>query len=152
MYLFLAKEEDTLKLGNSIGELIGPGNVLVLSGDLGAGKTTLTKGIAAALGVGEPVTSPTFSLLNIYNGRYDIAHIDAYRLNNAQEGFDAGLEEYLPGDCVTVVEWPDNIAGLLPQERLAIKISRVEDGRAVEIIPYGSAYTKLLKELEENWT
>jgi len=152
MQLFLSREEETIDFGKRLGKLLSPGTVVTLSGDLGAGKTTLVKGIAKSLGVGEPVTSPTFSLLNIYDGQFQLAHIDAYRLNDSREGYEAGLGEYLPGGGITMVEWPENIADLLPEQLLEVRINHTHSGtgREVEIIAHGAAYTKLLKELEEN--
>ncbi|MBO8169245.1 MAG: tRNA (adenosine(37)-N6)-threonylcarbamoyltransferase complex ATPase subunit type 1 TsaE [Thermoanaerobacteraceae bacterium] len=150
MQCYLADERETILFGRCLGALLAPQMVVALRGELGAGKTTLTKGIAEALSIAEPVTSPTFTLLNIYRGRLELVHIDAYRLSDAEEGYYAGLEEYLPGSGVTIIEWPENIAALLPRQFLEIKISYKDLGRELEVIPHGEIYAKLEKELEEN--
>ncbi|HRU07004.1 MAG TPA: tRNA (adenosine(37)-N6)-threonylcarbamoyltransferase complex ATPase subunit type 1 TsaE, partial [Candidatus Brocadiia bacterium] len=116
--------ERTLALGEALGRALQGGDVVALRGDLGAGKTWLTKGIAAGVGVAaEEVTSPTFVLMHIYEGRVRVAHFDAYRLRSAGEMLDLGAEEAFFGAGAAVVEWADRVEGALPEDRLDIEMS-----------------------------
>ena len=107
---------DTLELGRAEASRVQPGDVLALTGDLGAGKTHFVKGLAAGLGVNKAdVTSPTFTLVNEYNGgRLPLFHIDLYRLDSAEEAIAIGLDEYLSSSGVTVIEWADKFPELIP--------------------------------------
>jgi tRNA threonylcarbamoyladenosine biosynthesis protein TsaE len=96
--------------------------VIALLGELGAGKTTLVHGLAAALGIAGPVPSPTFVLVREYEGRVRLVHVDAYRLADADEALAIGLDEHLPGDGVTAVEWAERVAELLPEEALTVAL------------------------------
>jgi tRNA threonylcarbamoyladenosine biosynthesis protein TsaE len=124
---------ETYALGQQLGGLLRPGQVIALHGDLGAGKTVLTQGIAAGLGVTERVTSPTFTLVNRYpaaNG-FDLVHIDCYRLGDgsvdaAQEASAFGLEEILEAEAVVVIEWAERVVALLPADHLEITIAQPE--------------------------
>ena len=102
------------------GHVLRAGDVVALAGDLGTGKTVFAKGIACALGVDEPVVSPTFTLVREYDGRVPLVHVDVYRLDHLQELHDLGFDELLGGDAVTVVEWGDRVSALLPVERLDV--------------------------------
>lgn len=114
---------ETQALGAALGARLQAGDVVVLRGALGAGKTTLAQGLAAGLGVREPVISPTFTLLREYtSGRLPLYHVDAYRLAGPNEAYTFGLDEYLYGDGVTVIEWGERVAALLPDERLDIEL------------------------------
>ena len=150
MRIRLDNEENTVKLGKCMAELLLPGMVLLLVGDLGAGKTTLARGVIKSLGVEEPITSPTFTLLNLYQGDMEIAHIDAYRLADSQEGYEAGLEEYLPGRGITIIEWPENIKSLIPEQfvQVSLEYAPGENSREAEIIAMGEQYIRMLRELE----
>jgi tRNA threonylcarbamoyladenosine biosynthesis protein TsaE len=118
---------ETIRLGRTLGELLRPGDVVALIGELGAGKTTLAKGIAAGAGVEDEgeVTSPTFVLVNEYRGRYPVYHADLYRLQEAAEVEDLGWEEIVFGDGISLLEWAEKIPGILPEERIEIRISWV---------------------------
>ena len=123
--------------------LLRPGDVLCLQGDLGAGKTTLTRGLVRALGSPARVSSPTFTLIHEYDGgRVPVVHVDAYRLSGAAEGDDAGIGEYLQaGDRVTVIEWSERITELLPPDRLEIVITdKGDDRRMLTLFPHGSRW------------
>jgi len=147
-----ASPEETIRVGEKLGTLLHAGDVVCLNGDLGTGKTRLAQGVACGMGVEEPVTSPTFTLINEYRGRLPLYHIDVYRLNDEQEMEDLGYEEYFYGDGVTLVEWADRVAGLLPVERLDIYISRSpegEDFRDITLVPHGEGPANLVKELME---
>lgn len=113
---------ETYELGRRIGLTATPGTMLALTGGLGAGKTLLTKGVAAGLGVSSVVNSPTFVLMNEHPGRLRLYHIDAYRLSDAEEASAAGLLDERQADGVTVVEWADRLEGWLPSERLEIHL------------------------------
>lgn len=116
--------DDTFKIAKQVADLLSAGDVVVLNGDLGAGKTTFTKGLAVALGVEETVTSPTFTYVKEYSGRLNLFHFDMYRVADADEVYELGLEEYFYRGGVVVVEWNkyDNIAN-----PIVINISRVDD-------------------------
>ena len=117
-------EQETECFGLELAESLLPGDVLALIGDLGTGKTTLTKAIAKGLGVTETITSPTFTIVNEYHsGRIPLYHFDAYRLADEDEAFSRGVEEYLYADGVAVIEWADIIAGLLPDDTKYIFMS-----------------------------
>jgi tRNA threonylcarbamoyladenosine biosynthesis protein TsaE len=112
----------TRAVGEAIGQLLQPRDIVLLAGDLGAGKTELTKGIGAALGVDDVIVSPTFTLARRYPGRVPLVHVDLYRLDRVQELLDLGLEEE-GEDAVVVVEWGDVASAHLPSERLEVRIS-----------------------------
>ncbi len=124
--------DETRILGAALAPTLVPGDVVSLSGDLGAGKTTFVQGLAAALGVKQAVTSPTFTLIHEYEGRYPVLHLDVYRLDSFQEVLDLGFEELLDPAAVIVIEWGEALAPLLPGTRLQIDIFRSEDPRAEE--------------------
>lgn len=126
-----ASPEETLELGKRLGAALEPGDVLVLTGDLGAGKTQLTKGIAAAMGVEDEVTSPTFALEAVHEGeRMPLYHFDLYRLHDAEELGDAGVWDVLGGDGVCVIEWGEQFSDELGDERLDVFVTRDEEGAA----------------------
>ena len=119
--------DETHAIGRRIGAAAGPGTVLALTGELGAGKTQLAKGVAEGLGVTSVVNSPTFVLMNEHVGRLRLHHIDAYRLADAEEASAAGLLDERMADGVTVVEWADRLDGWLPPERLEIHLETPPD-------------------------
>jgi len=128
-------------IGAAIGALLGPGDLVVLAGDLGAGKTTLAKGIAAALGVTDPVTSPTFAIVQEYEGRVPVAHADVYRLASIAELADLALDELLD-DHVVLVEWGDRVVAALPADRIEIRLESgvAPDDRRLTVTPVGSRW------------
>lgn len=120
--------EETIELGRRLGELLGPGDVLVLTGDLGAGKTQLTKGIAAGLGVEDDVSSPTFTIEMVYEGTScTLYHFDLYRLEDASELDDTGIFDVLGADGVCVIEWGEQFATEIGDERLDVILTRLDD-------------------------
>jgi len=148
--IITSSAEETAGVGEKVGLLLRAGDVICLYGDLGAGKTRFAKGVALGLGVKGPVTSPTFILINEYQGRLPFYHMDVYRLDDPSEMEDLGYEEYFYGDGVTVVEWADKVQELLPEERLDITIKRRpegEDYREITPAPRGEKYRRLVKEL-----
>jgi len=118
---------ETIALGEALGKKLLPGAVVALNGGLGAGKTYLSKGIARGLGFPGEVKSPTFTLINIYEGRVPVYHFDCYRLKNNADLENIGYEEYFFGKGVTLVEWAEKIAGLLPENSVYIDIKTKGD-------------------------
>ena len=117
--------EETIALGNRLGLLLQPNMLLTLSGDLGAGKTTFTKGIGQGLGITKVINSPTFTILKQYQGRLNLSHFDAYRLEGQDD--DLGFEEIFDSDDVCVVEWTNFIEDILPVDRLTIEIKKIDE-------------------------
>lgn len=117
--------EQTRRLAACLAEFLTPGMVLCLTGDLGAGKTTFTQALAKALGVTEPVTSPSFTIVHEYHsGRFPMYHMDVYRIENPTELEDFGFDEYFAGTAVVVVEWGERVETLLPESRFHIGLYR----------------------------
>lgn len=133
---------ETFDLATRIGSILRAGDVVALSGDLGAGKTVFAKGIARSLGVIEDVVSPTFTLVREYDARLPLVHVDVYRLDHLQELHDVGFDEFLGDTAVTVVEWGDRVSALLPPERLDVRLRLGErdDDRIVTIQPAGGSW------------
>ena len=130
---YLPDEAATRALGQRLGERLNGPLAIGLSGPLGAGKTTFVHGLAAALGIVGPVPSPTFVLVREYDGRLPLAHVDAYRLEAAEDAYSIGLDELLGGPGITVVEWAERVAELMPDDRLTITLAIDGDGRRVTI-------------------
>ena len=134
--------DEIIALGKKIGELAFPNMVITMNGDLGAGKTTMTKGIALGLGIDKIVNSPTFTIMKIYDGRLTLYHLDVYRINNAESDFE--LEEYFEMDGLCVIEWANQIKELLPDNYMNINISDLGDNkRLLEISVSGEDETYL---------
>jgi tRNA threonylcarbamoyladenosine biosynthesis protein TsaE len=141
--------EETRRLGRWLGERLRPGDFIALVGDLGAGKTHLSGGILAGLGVERTGGSPTFTLLWEYQGRLPVCHWDVYRLRSPEELEDLGYEEYFYGDGVNLVEWADRVEELWPEERLRIDLTYGPgDTERVLAFTGSDRYAKLLEELE----
>ena len=143
--------EDTTKLGINLGKLLKSGNIVCLTGDLGTGKTHITKGIAKGLGIEDNITSPTFTIVNEYEtGRLKLNHFDVYRVSDPDEIYAIGFDDYIFSDAVSVIEWANYIEEILPQDFLHILIekdlSQGEDYRKITITPYGEKYN-YIKEL-----
>ena len=115
--------EATRAVAAALGELLVAGDLVLLVGDLGAGKTAFVQGLARGMGVQAPVTSPTFTIVQEYEGRLRLAHVDVYRLDRVQDLYDLGFDELLDGDRVTVVEWGDLVAPVVPSEHLVVRIA-----------------------------
>ena len=126
---------DTIQLGRQLAATLRPGAVLALTGDLGAGKTCLVKGLAAGLGITQNVTSPTFTIIHEYHGgQLPLYHIDLYRLDTVQQTFDIGIEDYLNSDGATVIEWAERIESLLPANTIYTRFTLLNDtSRQIEI-------------------
>lgn len=125
--IFVSSEDETLKLGEMLAERLDAGDVVALVGDLGTGKTALTRYIARALGVTEAVTSPTFTIVREHrSGRIPLYHFDVYRVYDPDELYEIGFDEYLFGKGICIIEWADLIEDLLPEGTLVIRIERGE--------------------------
>ncbi len=138
-------EEETQQIAYVLGEIVQQKDVILLEGDLGAGKTTFTKGFAKGLGVKRTVNSPTFNIIKEYKGRIPLYHMDVYRLEGSNE--DLGFDEYFMGEGVCVVEWAHLISDYLPNEFLKIVITHKENGRMITLFPKGARYEFVCKEL-----
>ena len=141
--------EETRILGAALAAAVLPGDIVSLSGDLGAGKTVFVQGFARALGVETPVTSPSFTLVNHYEGRFSILHLDVYRLDSFQEVIDLGFDELLGGEAVAVVEWGEAVQPLLPRGYLEVVIELgdpegPEDERMLTFTPQGREWISKL--------
>ncbi|MGP4082608.1 tRNA (adenosine(37)-N6)-threonylcarbamoyltransferase complex ATPase subunit type 1 TsaE [Pseudalkalibacillus sp. R45] len=141
----LTSPEETIQFGAQLAEYLKPGDVITLEGDLGAGKTTFTKGLAKGLHIKRVVKSPTFTIIREYKGRLPLYHMDVYRLEDSDE--DLGFDEYFEGEGVTVVEWAHLIEDFLPDDRLAITIRRLSDNeRELTIEPTGERSNSVCEE------
>ncbi len=141
---------ETGGLGSILGGLLQAGDVITLNGELGSGKTCFAAGVAKGLGIIERVTSPTFNLINEYDGKLPLYHLDVYRLASPEELEDLGFEEYFYGSGITMVEWAELVEQYLPAERLDIFIEKQQGDdnlRILRIIPRGVRYNKLVEEL-----
>jgi tRNA threonylcarbamoyladenosine biosynthesis protein TsaE len=142
--------EETQKLGVSIGKLAEPGDIYLLIGDLGAGKTCLTQGIAYGLDIHEYTLSPSFVIMRELHGRLPLYHMDFYRLDNIAEISDLGLDDYLFGQGVCVIEWANKGLTVLPEDHLLIGIDYISDTeRSFVIEPRGERYVRMLTQLKE---
>jgi tRNA threonylcarbamoyladenosine biosynthesis protein TsaE len=142
--------DQTYTWGTAIGTLLGRGDVVALVGELGAGKTTLTQGIVRGLGVADEyyIGSPTFTLINEYEGRVPVYHLDFYRIEFPSEVVHLGLEEYLDGDGVAIIEWADKIEALLPEEHMMVRLAYVDYSvRTLDIMSAGAHYDELVASL-----
>lgn len=137
MTFYTESAEQTIGLGEKIGSFLRPGDIIALQGTLAAGKTTITKGIARSLGITEDITSPTFTLISVYEGRLPLYHMDVYRLEGGEDFIDLGAEEMLYGNGVCVIEWSEKIMDELPSGTIIIKLFAENEKRTVTI---------------ENWT
>jgi len=130
---------ETRSLGEKLAGRLKAGDVILLEGELGAGKSELARGVARGLGVQETVTSPSFTILNVYeSGRVPLYHFDWYRLENAEELYELGMDEYLGGDGIALVEWPGRCPDAVPEDCLRVRINACgENVRRIEIRPEG---------------
>ncbi|MEC8974202.1 MAG: tRNA (adenosine(37)-N6)-threonylcarbamoyltransferase complex ATPase subunit type 1 TsaE [Actinomycetota bacterium] len=143
--------EETQKLAACIAEFVIAKDLLLLVGDLGAGKTAFTQGFGKALGVADPITSPTFTLAKEYSGRLTLHHLDVYRIEDLEEVRDLALPELLEGDSVTVIEWGDQIIPAIPQNYLEIRFEYgyEENERNVTISHIGVSWHERIEKLQE---
>lgn len=146
--------ERTWELGKALGRLLGPSSVVLLHGELGAGKTCFTQGLARGLEVAEdePVTSPSYTLMNPYAGRLPLYHFDLYRLVSVEDLVDLGFDDYFHGNGVTVVEWADRFPQLV-LEGLRVRLEHTaDDVRRITLEADGEPYDQVLDSLRRDWT
>src|SRR3954453_23728951 len=136
--------DETHALGRRIGALLRAGDVVVVDGELGTGKTVLAKGIAVALGVHEPVVSPTFTVVREYDAPTPLVHVDVYRLDHLQELHDLGFDDLVGGEAVTVVEWGDRVSAALPADRLRVllELGAGDDDREISLDAAGLSWSE----------
>jgi tRNA threonylcarbamoyladenosine biosynthesis protein TsaE len=140
--------EETIAFAHKLATLLTPGDVLTLEGDLGAGKTTFTKGIATGLGITRTLSSPTFTIVKEYEGKMPLYHMDVYRLEGSDE--DIGFDEYFHGNGIAVVEWAQFIEDYLPDERLNITIKYLDEQlRIIALEPVGKHFEEVVKTMIE---
>lgn len=140
-------EEETVALGKKIGAILQTGDIVCLTGDLGAGKTALTKSIAASIGIEDYVTSPTFTIVNQYYGDVDLNHFDVYRIDHVEEMYEIGYEEYFYSEAINIVEWANLIEELIPDEHIWIDI-RIGEDSLERIFAISSKDKKISKRIE----
>lgn len=144
--------DDTIHLGAVIGGHLGKGDIIALTGELGSGKTCITRGIAQGMGVSERycVTSPTFTLINEYPGRIPLYHLDVYRLSGSGDLEDLGYEEYFFGGGVTVIEWAEKIDDVIPSDAIFIYMTFLDENkRAISIACTGNRGMRLIQIIHE---
>lgn len=147
--IFTHSKEETQQVASHLATLLHEGQVILLEGDLGAGKTTFVGGVGKALGIAETIASPTFNILKCYfEAKPPMYHIDAYRLEG--QNIELGLEEFIEGDGVCLIEWPQYIAPLLPKDHLKISFYHVEgDKRKLVFEGMGKEYRSIVEKMEE---
>ena len=142
--------EQTQRLGTRLGEVALAGDVFLLVGELGSGKTCLTQGIAWGLGIKEYAMSPSFVIVRELYGRLPLYHVDLYRLDRIEESMELGLDEYLYGQGVCVVEWAEKALSIMPAQRLLINISYLSDTeRSLKVKPCGQRYQDIMTQLKQ---
>lgn len=143
--------KETFALGKRIGQLLHEGDIIALDGDLGSGKTQMIKGIARGLDITDDITSPTYTIVNRYNGRLPLYHFDVYRLENPEQLYDIGYEEYFFDKGVAVIEWAERIRELLPARYMHIRIlyGTDENQRIIDAEAIGPRYVEILEGLNE---
>lgn len=139
--IYSRKEEELISIGQNIGSLLNSGDIIVLSGDLGAGKTTLTKGIAKGLNISQMIKSPTYTIVREYEGRLPLYHLDVYRIGDDPDSID--LDDFLYGDGVTIIEWGELLDESLLGDYLLISIAHHGDGRQLTFEAFGPRSQKI---------
>ncbi|VEI59528.1 hydrolase [Streptococcus mutans] len=149
MSMFYSQNENQLlAFGQKLGQKLKAQDVLVLTGDLGAGKTTLTKGIAKGLGIKQMVKSPTYTIVREYEGQLPLYHLDVYRIGDDPDSID--LDDFLFGDGVIVIEWGELLDADLFDDYLIIQIDKLDEGRQLTFIPHGSRSQELAEEIDHD--
>ncbi len=144
--MYTKNEEELINLGERLGTLLQKNDVLILSGELGAGKTTFTKGLAKGLGIRQMIKSPTYTIVREYEGRLPLFHLDVYRIEGDADSID--LDEFLFGGGVTVIEWGHLLGEDLPDSYLELELLKEAEGRCLQFTAHGSRAEQLIKELQ----
>ncbi|KGM36810.1 tRNA (adenosine(37)-N6)-threonylcarbamoyltransferase complex ATPase subunit type 1 TsaE [Streptococcus sinensis] len=144
--MFSHNEEELIEWGRRLGSLLQEQDVLILTGDLGAGKTTFTKGLARGLGIKQMIKSPTYTIVREYEGRLPLYHLDVYRIGEDPDSID--LDDFLFGEGITVIEWGELLEGSLPDDYLKLTILKKADGRELVFESKGRRSQELLEELK----
>lgn len=144
--MYVKNEEELINLGERLGSLLQKNDVLILTGELGAGKTTFTKGLAKGLGIRQMIKSPTYTIVREYEGRLPLYHLDVYRIEGDADSID--LDEFLFGGGVTVIEWGHLLGEDLPDAYLELKILKEAGGRRLLFTAQGSRAERLIEELQ----
>ena len=145
--IYSQNEEELISIGQKLGRLLDSGDIIVLSGDLGAGKTTLTKGIAKGLDISQMIKSPTYTIVREYEGRLPLYHLDVYRNGDDPDSID--LDDFLFGDGATIIEWGELIEPSLSDAYLKIFIRKLEEGRELAFEAHGARAETLLTSFEQ---
>ena len=145
--MYTKNEEELINLGERLGTLLQKNDVLILSGELGAGKTTFTKGLAKGLGIRQMIKSPTYTIVREYEGRLPLYHLDVYRIEGDADSID--LDEFLFGGGVTVIEWGHLLGEDLPDSYLELELLKETEGRRLHFSAQGPRAEQLIKELQD---
>ncbi len=141
MTFHTSSAEETIELGKKIGSLLKKGDIIAMQGTLAAGKTTITKGIAASLGIKDEITSPTFCLISEYEGKMPLYHMDVYRLEGGEDFINLGVEDLMYGNGITLIEWSEKVMDELPKKTIILKLEPIEGTTerniTLENWPYG---------------
>ncbi len=144
--------QETFHAGYKLGNILNKGDIVCLTGELGTGKTAFTGGIAAALGIEGYITSPTFTIVNEYDGKIPLYHFDVYRIAEPSEMFEIGFEEYLEGNGIVVIEWAELIKEIIPPEHITVEIKKDyrinPDDRIIDLEFHGVRYADCQRRLE----
>ena len=146
--MFSHDEEELIQWGQRLGKSLQAGDVLVLTGDLGAGKTTFTKGLALGLGISQMIKSPTYTIVREYEGRLPLYHLDVYRIGDDPDSID--LDDFLFGEGVTVIEWGELLGENIPEDCLKLSLLKKEDGRELVFEVKGTRAQELLEGLQND--
>ena len=146
--MYTKNEEELQSLGERLGYLLEKNDVLILTGELGAGKTTFTKGLAKGLHISQMIKSPTYTIVREYEGRLPLYHLDVYRIGDDPDSID--LDDFLFGDGVTVIEWGELLDDSLLSDYLTVLLDKTEDGRQITLLPHGLRSQQLVAELEHD--
>lgn len=142
--------EKTFSFGRQLGQLLKEGSILCLIGDLGAGKTLLVQGIAQGLGLNEEITSPTFTVMNVYEGTIPVYHFDLYRLESPEQLLDIGFDEYTNAGGIAIIEWPDKFPDYMPDGYLRLELIKTGDNdRLIKVSSQGAHHHLLYEELKQ---
>ncbi|BEP27918.1 tRNA (adenosine(37)-N6)-threonylcarbamoyltransferase complex ATPase subunit type 1 TsaE [Helicovermis profundi] len=141
--IITAREKETFTLGRCIAKVLEKGDIVCLTGDLGAGKTTISKSIAKEIGIDEYITSPTFTIVNEYEGKVKLNHFDVYRISDVEEMYEIGYEEYFFSDAINIIEWANLVEEIIPENNIWIDIRLGEDyNHRVFTIKSGNSFVK----------